>query len=86
MIKLDKLYISNFKSLKDFTLNFFKKFTCLVGLNSSEKSTILQAIDFISQQMNGNISQWLKNRNWETNELTFKLEKKLIQGMITFFI
>lgn len=84
MIKLDKLYISNFKSLKDFTLNF-SKFTCLVGLNSSGKSTILQAIDFISQQMNGNISQWLKNRNWETNELTFKLEKKrLIQGMITF--
>jgi predicted ATPase len=84
VIKLDKLYISNFKSLKDFTLNF-SKFTCLVGLNSSGKSTILQAIDFISQQMNGNISQWLKNRNWETNELTFKLEKKrLIQGMITF--
>lgn len=84
MIKLDKLYISNFKSLKDFTLNF-SKFTCLVGLNSSGKSTILQAIDFISQQMNGNISHWLKNRNWETNELTFKLEKKrLIQGMITF--
>ena len=84
MIKLDTLYISNFKSLKDFTLDF-SKFTCLIGLNSSGKSTILQAIDFISQQMNGNISQWLKDRNWETNELTFKLEKKrLIQGMITF--
>ena len=84
MIKLDTLYISNFKSLKDFTLDF-SKFTCLIGLNSAGKSTILQAIDFISQQMNGNISQWLKDRNWETNELTFKLEKKrLIQGMITF--
>ena len=84
MIKLDTLYISNFKSLNDFTLDF-SKFTCLIGLNSSGKSTILQAIDFISQQMNGNISQWLKDRNWETNELTFKLEKKrLIQGMITF--
>jgi predicted ATPase len=70
--------------LKNFKLEF-SKFTCLIGLNSAGKSTILQAIDFISQQMNGNISQWLKDRNWETNELTFKLEKKrLIQGMITF--
>lgn len=84
MIKLERLYILNFKSLKNFKLEF-SKFTCLIGLNSAGKSTILQAIDFISQQMNGNISQWLKDRNWETNELTFKLEKKrLIQGMITF--
>ncbi|MFW2611861.1 AAA family ATPase [Aliarcobacter butzleri] len=84
MIKLDRLYISNFKSLKDFTLDF-SKFTCLIGLNSSGKSTILQAIDFISQQMNGNISQWLKDRNWETNELTYKLEKRrLIVGGISF--
>jgi predicted ATPase len=84
LIKLERLYILNFKSLKEFVLEF-SKFTCLIGLNSAGKSTILQAIDFISQQMNGNISQWLKDRNWETNELTFKLEKKrLIQGMITF--
>lgn len=84
MIKLDRLYISNFKSLKEFNLDF-SKFTCLIGLNSSGKSTILQGIDFISQQMNGNISQWLKDRNREPNELTFKLEKKrLIEGMVTF--
>lgn len=84
MIKLDTLYISNFKSLKDFQLDF-SKFTCLIGLNSSGKSTILQAIDFISQQMNGKISQWLKDRNWETNELTYKLEKKrIIIGTISF--
>ncbi len=84
MIKLEKLYISNFKSLKDFKLDF-SKFTCLIGLNSSGKSTILQAIDFISQQMNGNISQWLKDRNWESSELTYKLEKRrLITGGISF--
>lgn len=85
MIKLEKLYISNFKSLKDFRLDF-SKFTCLIGLNSSGKSTILQVIDFISQQMNGNITDWLKDRNWEANELTYKLEKRrLIMGSITFF-
>jgi len=84
VIKLGTLYISNFKSLKNFKLDF-SKFTCLIGLNSSGKSTILQAIDFISQQMNGNITDWLKDRNWEANELTYKLEKKrLVMGAITF--
>ena len=35
--------------------------------------------------MYGNITQWLKNRNWESNELTYKLEKKrLISGAMTF--
>lgn len=85
MIKLDRLYISNFKSLKDFELNF-SKFTCLIGLNSSGKSTILQSIDFVSQQMNGNISQWLKDRNWESTELTYKLGKRrLIFVGVTFY-
>lgn len=84
MIKLERLRILNFKSLKEFQLDF-SKFTCLIGLNSSGKSTILQAIDFISQQMDGNISQWLKDRNWESNELTYKLErKKSILGQIGF--
>lgn len=84
MIKLERLYISNFKSLKNFRLDF-SKFTCLIGLNSSGKSTILQAIDFISQQMNGNITDWLKDRNWKSNELTYKLEKRrMILGAISF--
>lgn len=84
MIKLDQLIISNFKSLDEFTLEF-SKFTCLVGLNSSGKSTILQAIDFISQQMNGDISQWLKNRNWDAKELRCKLSRKQLIGIIVSF-
>lgn len=84
MINLHRLRLSNFKSLDDFTLNF-SEFTCLIGLNSSGKSTILQAIDFVAQQMNGNFSGWLKERGWETNELTCKLtKKKIITGMISF--
>ena len=62
------------------------KFTCLVGLNSSGKSTILHAIDFISQQMDGNISEWLKERNWETKELQCKLTNdRLITVIMTFY-
>lgn len=85
MINLYKLRIQNFRSLKDFESDF-KKFTCLIGLNSSGKSTILQSLDFLSQQMNGTISEWLKNRNWESKELNLKLSnKKLIQGSLSFY-
>jgi len=82
MIKLSKLTINNFKSLDDFWLDF-SDFTCLIGLNSSGKSTILQAIDFVSQQMNGDISGWLHSRNWEANELKCKLidEENIIGGI-----
>jgi len=68
LIELFSCNISNFKSLDNFNIDF-SKFTCLIGLNSAGKSTILQAIDFISQQMKGDISEWLKDRNWEAKEL-----------------
>ncbi len=84
MIKLDRLIISNFKSLNEFELEF-SKFTCLIGLNSSGKSTILQSIDFISQQMEGDISGWLKDRSWEANELNCKLTKKKIITVLVSF-
>ena len=84
MIKLDRLLIDNFKSLNDFKLDF-SEFTCLIGLNSSGKSTILQAIDFISQLMYGDITGWLNSRGWEANELKCKLiNKKNIAVLITF--
>jgi predicted ATPase len=67
--------VGNFKSLDDFELNF-SKFTCLIGLNSAGKSTILQFIDFISQQMRGDITGWLNNRDWKKIELESKVTNK----------
>jgi len=84
LIELRQIVIQDFKSLGDFGLEF-SKFTSFIGSNSSGKSTILQSIDFISQQMNGNITQWLKDRNWEANELVCKLsEEKEIWMSISF--
>ena len=84
MIKLERMYISNFKSISEFELQF-SKFTCLIGLNSSGKSTILQAIDFIAQQMNGNFTKWLNDRDWVASELNSKLtKKKIIVAQISF--
>jgi len=76
--------INNFKSIDKLTLDF-TDFTCLIGLNSSGKSTILQSLDFISQQMNGDITQWLNTRGWESEELSCKLtQNKDIIIAITF--
>lgn len=63
-----KIAIRNFKSLVDITINL-QKFNCFVGMNSAGKSTILQAIDFISQQMHGALYLWLEARGWEQKDL-----------------
>jgi AAA15 family ATPase/GTPase len=69
------IWIDNFKSLVDFELNF-AKFNCLVGLNGSGKSTVLQALDFVSQLMQGDLDGWLNSRHWENTDLNSKLSKK----------
>jgi predicted ATPase len=65
---IQKIAIRNFKSLVDITINL-QKFNCFVGMNSAGKSTILQAIDFISQQMHGALYLWLEARGWEQKDL-----------------
>jgi predicted ATPase len=72
---ITNIKIDNFKSLVDFELSL-TKFNCLVGLNGAGKSTVLQALDFLSQLMIGDIGQWLKLRQWESSDLNSKLTKK----------
>lgn len=72
-------YIDNFKSLTDFSFSCCS-LTCLVGLNNSGKSTVLQAIDFLSSVASGNITQWLKSRGWKISEIKshrFKRKQRL---------
>lgn len=45
-MKITHIKVDNFKSLVDFNLPL-AKFSCLVGLNSSGKSTVLQFFDFL---------------------------------------
>ncbi|WP_373543530.1 AAA family ATPase [Chamaesiphon sp.] len=72
-IKSIKVY--NFKSLDNFELPL-AKFNCLVGLNGSGKSTVLQFFDFLSQQFRGDLIGWLKKRQWEASDLNSKLTRK----------
>lgn len=74
MIK--NLSIKNFKSIEHIDIDF-QMFNCIVGMNGTGKSTILQALDFISQLMIGRIDLWLENRGWKSSHLTnHNLEKR----------
>ncbi len=74
---IESISIGNFKSVgDDVTLMMMGKFNCLIGMNGSGKSTILQAIDFISKIMSGKIQDWLDNRGWVINDLNCKLGKE----------
>lgn len=72
---IEEFGIRNFKSLADLVLPM-RKFNCLVGMNGVGKSTILQAIDFVSRLMAGNIQGWLDSRSWTVQELNCKLLKE----------
>jgi predicted ATPase len=72
---IEELAIKNFKSLAEFSINL-KKFNCLIGMNGSGKSTVLQAIDFISQLIQGNVDEWLTRRDWTSLELNCKLKSE----------
>ena len=74
-MKIKHIKVDNFKSLINFELSL-AKFSCLVGLNGSGKSTVLQFFDFLSQQVRGDLSGWLKKRQWEASDLNSKLTTK----------
>lgn len=74
-IMIKSIWVDNFKSLVDFRLEL-EKFNCVVGLNGAGKSTVLQALDFVSQLMLGDVAAWLESRNWDSADLNSKLTKK----------
>ena len=75
-IKMIKsICIDNFKSLVGFRLDL-AKFSCLVGLNGSGKSTVLHALDFLSRQMSGDLDQWLAERQWDIRDINSKFTAK----------
>ncbi|MFH0825242.1 MAG: AAA family ATPase [Pseudomonadota bacterium] len=70
---ITKLYIDNFKSLSDFSLTC-SRLTGLIGVNNSGKSTILQALDFLCAVSQGNVTNWLKGRDWKAGDIRSRLE------------
>ena len=77
---IESVRIVNFKSLGAVTLRL-GRFNCLVGMNGAGKSSVLQAFDFLSQLMLGDIDGWLQHRGWRMADLNCKLRK---ESNITF--
>jgi ABC-type phosphate/phosphonate transport system ATPase subunit len=65
-MRIRSITANNFKSLADFELKL-AKFSCLIGLNSVGKSTVLQFIDFLSQLVRGDVKGWLEERQSTLN-------------------
>lgn len=74
-MRMKSISANNFKSLVDFKLDL-ANFTCLIGLNGAGKSTALQFIDFIAQQVHGNIKGWLEQRHWKPRDLHSRLSNR----------
>lgn len=62
----------NFKSLGEVSLRLVQ-FNCLIGMNGAGKSTVLQAFDFLSHLMLGDMQEWLTGRGWLIADLNCKL-------------
>ncbi len=74
-MNIQNIYVTNFKSLVEFNV-CLAKFNCLIGLNGVGKSTVLQFIDFLSQQVRGDIKGWLGERSWKSRDLNSRLTLK----------
>ena len=72
---IEAIRVRNFKSLGEVSLRL-SKFNCLIGMNGVGKSTVLQAFDFLSQLMLGDVQGWLDQRGWKIADLHCKLRKE----------
>lgn len=75
-MKIQHISVDNFKSLVGFEMPL-GHFNCLIGLNGAGKSTLLQFFDFLSQQVKGQMDNWLTKRQWKATELNSKLTNRL---------
>ena len=76
--------VVNFKSLAELDIPL-GRFNCLVGMNGAGKSTVLQALDFLSQLMRGDVQGWLDRRGWTAADLNSKLRHdRNIRFKVTF--
>ncbi len=68
--------IQNFKSLLDFSLDEMGQFVCLVGLNGSGKTTVLQALDFVAHLATGGLDEWFRERGWNRGDVRSKFSPR----------
>ncbi|HNW24644.1 MAG TPA: AAA family ATPase, partial [Candidatus Cloacimonas sp.] len=65
---LKQVTIKGFKGITDLTLNL-DKINVLIGINSSGKTTILQALDLLANCVSRDVSEYLKDKNWKVSDI-----------------
>ncbi len=66
-MKIQKAHIKNFRCFEDISIEFDPNYTCLVGVNGSGKTTILEAIHFALSS--GYISSRFSESDFNSNSL-----------------
>jgi predicted ATPase len=61
-LRLTRLHVQNFKSLRDITIQPNRILTILIGPNSAGKSNILDALKFVSQVTRSTQQEYIENR------------------------
>lgn len=87
-LKLKSLYISNFKNLKDFNMDFSNNnLTMLIGNNGSGKSNILEAISSIFCEIFVELKQsFAFNLVYEIKQKTIFIQKQSPRAKIKYFV
>jgi predicted ATPase len=81
------IQIRNFKSLVEFDMHDLSNLVCVVGLNGSGKTSLLQFFDFLSQLVRGGMKDWLAHREWKSSHLvSHHSNKKSIAFVVEFSI
>ncbi|MDR1315582.1 MAG: ATP-binding protein, partial [Spirochaetales bacterium] len=70
---LVNMRLKYFKSIQDMFIKF-TQLTVLIGGNSSGKTTILQALDFLSSAVTREIPEYLREQGWSFDDLKSKFD------------
>lgn len=71
---LKQVTIKGFKGITDLTLNL-DKINVLIGVNSSGKTTILQALDLLVNCVFRDVAEYLKDKNWKVSDIKSQISK-----------
>jgi len=71
---LKQVTIKGFKGITDLTLNL-DKINVLIGVNSSGKTTILQALDLLVNCVSRDVAEYLKDKNWKVSDIKSQISK-----------
>ena len=69
-----RITIINFKAISFLSLEL-TPFTMLIGENSSGKSTVLQALDFLFSITSRDINEYLREREWDFSDIKSQFSK-----------